>query len=186
MNIVNEGVKSLNQVFFVFVHVALEDVLNWAKQSFKCISLNWYNSAVSLSLNTCLSHSILHQCDLSKVITAFVLEYFFGWSHWRLFLFSNKFSFCDYVESISLITLFYDIRSLRKLFFLQTVTELFLFIRVNFSQYVDFRQNLRIIFSFLGGRLLDNMVEGGPVQPKKFPFCFAFDGGSSWGIVHEG
>jgi len=67
MNIVNEGVKSLNQVFFVFVHVALEDVLNWAKQSLECVSLYWYDSAVSLSLHTCLSYSILHQCDLSKV-----------------------------------------------------------------------------------------------------------------------
>jgi hypothetical protein len=39
MSIVNEGVKSLNQVFFVFVHVALQDVFNWAQQSLECVSL---------------------------------------------------------------------------------------------------------------------------------------------------
>lgn len=125
---------SFDEIFFVFVHVSLEDILNWAQQSLKCVSVDRNHSHISHCLNTCLSNCVLNQSDLSEIVSFLVFEYFLRLRSGCLLLFSNEFSFSDDIEEISIFTLVDNVAASSKLFLFQGITELLLLIGVNFRK----------------------------------------------------
>jgi len=157
----NKG--SLNQVFFIFVHITLENVLHWAEQTFKGVTLDIHNSAIGFGFNACLTNCVLYQCDLTKVISIMILKHFFGLWGRCLSFFSNQLSFRNDVESVALITLFDDIASSFVLLLLQGITKLFFFIRVDFSQNLNLGKNVWKVFSFFCSSFLNNVIESGSI-----------------------
>ena len=112
---------SLDEVFLVLVHVALQDVLNRAKKSLEGVSFNRDNAAVGLCLDAGLSHGVLDQSDLSEIVTYLVLKHLLDWSSGRFLLFCNDYALRDDVESVSLITLLNDVAARCKFLFFETV-----------------------------------------------------------------
>ena len=70
------GSRSLDEIFLVLVHVSLEDVFHWTQQALKGVTVDRYHPAVGNRLDACLTNCVLHQCDLSKVVSLLVLEHF--------------------------------------------------------------------------------------------------------------
>ena len=101
--------QSLDEVFFVLVHVALQDVFNGAQQSLECVSFDRHYSAVTLSFHACLPHCILHQSDFSEIVAVFVLEDFLGCSQGGVLLLSDEFALSNDVEPVSLVALVDDV-----------------------------------------------------------------------------
>mgnify|MGYP006897108187 CR=1 FL=1 len=125
--------RSLEKIFLVLVHVPLENILHRTQQPLKSITINRDNPALSFSLNTSLSNSILNQSDFSKVISFLVFENLLYFRTLTLFLLCNQFSLSNHVKTVSFLSLLHNVTSSCKLLFFQGITKLFLFVRVNFS-----------------------------------------------------
>ena len=164
----------------------MKDLFDWAQEALEGVALDGHHAAVSLGLDACLSHCVLDQSDLSEVVTFFVLEDLLHWSSGRFLLLSNQLSLSDDVETVALVSLLDHIRSSLEFLLLETVAELFLLVGINFSQDLNLREDLGVILPFFGGRFLDDVVEGGPIEPEELACSLALDGCGSWRIVHEG
>ena len=140
---------------------------------------------MSLCFNCCLSYCIFHQSYLTKVISLLVLKHLFSLTLGILFLLSNQFPLSNDVKSISLVTLFNNYAASWKFLLSKSITELFFLIWINLSQYLNFREDLSIVFSFLCCWFLNNMIEGCPIQSVKFACCFAFDWSLTRSIIHQ-
>lgn len=129
--------RSLDEVFLVFVHISLKDVFHWAQESLEGITVDRDNSAACLRFDTGLTNGVLHQGNFSEIVAFLVFKHLLGLSS-SFFLFCNEFSFSNDVESGSLLSLPDNIASCFEFFLLERVTELFLLIRVDFSQDFNF------------------------------------------------
>lgn len=133
-----------------------------------------------------MSHSVLDQRDFSEVITLLVLEHLLDLCVGALFFLSNKSALSNDVEAVSLLSLLHDVAAGGKFLFFESVAKLLFLIRINFSKNFDFGENTAVVFTFFGGCLLNNVVEGGPIKTVELSFSFRLDRCSSRSIVHKG
>lgn len=177
---------SLDEVFLVLVHVALQDLLNRAQKPLEGVSLDGDNAAVGLCLNAGLSDGVLDQSDFSEVVAFLVLKDLLEWGSGRFLLFCDESALRDDVEAVSLVALLDDVAAGCELLFLEAVAELLLLVGVDLCQDLHFGEDLRVVFAFFGGGLLHDVVEGGAVEPEQLARGLALDGGGTRGVVHEG
>ena len=177
---------SLDEVFLVLVHVALQDVLDRAQQSLEGVSLDGDNAAVGLCLNAGLPDGVLDQSDFSEVVAFLVLKDLLDWGSGRFLLFCDESALGNDVEAVSLVTLLHDVAASCELLFLEAVAKLLLLVGVDLSQDLHLGEDFRVVFAFFGGGLLHDVVEGGTVEAEQLARSLALDGGGTRGVVHEG
>ena len=100
---------SLNQVFLIFVHIALQNVFHRPQQALEGITLDVHNSAISLRLDARLPHCILNQRDFPKIVSIFILKHLLRLGSRGLFLLGYQFALGDDVEAVALVTLLDDV-----------------------------------------------------------------------------
>ena len=178
-----KSIKSISQVFSVFLHVSAQNVLDWPEQSLEGFSVDRYDSAVCLSLNTCLPYCVLYQSYLSEIISLFILEDFFSILSVFAFL-SNKSAISNNIKSVTILALLNDVFPLRELLPLQRITDLLFLIWVNISKNFNFRKDRKVRFSFFDCCLLNDICKCNSVKSVHFSFSFAFYSCSSGSVVH--
>jgi hypothetical protein len=83
--------QSFLHEFFIFLHIALEDVLNWSQESFELIASNRQQLTFRHCLDAGLPHCVFYQRYLSEVFAFFVLV-----DHILYFCFQIQF-FCQQI-----------------------------------------------------------------------------------------
>lgn len=124
--------KSCCNVFSVFLFVPLQNLFDWTEHPFECVPLNRNHSAVTHAFHASLSGCVAHQCNLSKVVSFSELKHFF------CLFFCNQFSIHNHVKFISFLSFLHDVVSTAILFFLQNITKLLSFIRIDFGENGNF------------------------------------------------
>lgn len=141
----------MDQVLLVFVHVALQDLLDRAQQALEGVALDGNHAAVGLGLHAGLPHCVLHQSDLSEVVAFLVLEHLLHRSSGRFLLLSNQLPLSDDVETVALVALFDHVGASLELLLLEAVAELFLLIGVNLGQDLNLGEDFGVVLALLGG-----------------------------------
>lgn len=130
-----KGVKcSLDQVFLVFVHVALQDVFHGAQQALEGIALDVDNSAISHCFDAGLTNCVFHQGYLTEVVSIMVLKHLLGFRGKCLSFLCQEFAFSNDVKTIALVSLLDDVGSSFVLLLLEGITKLLFLVWVDFSE----------------------------------------------------
>lgn len=176
---------SLSHIFFVLLHVSAQNLFDRAKQSFKSVSVYPYYLAWSRSLDACLSHRVLNQCNFSEIISFLIWKNCLWLSTAVLHFLSDQIPFSNHIKSISAFSLLHDVLFRAVAFLFQWVTKLLFLIMVHFRENLDFWYDFIVVFSFFNGSLLNYILECLTIKCKYFTLTLTSNWCCSWRIIHQ-